>query len=269
MTEIHTVGQASINNLSEIHTVAPKFNAVLCLDFIHQAYISGELSNVSVLSLPASGLPYRIDQEMGLNRVSDFYSKIVILVHKSSKGRVFEKGKHEGRKRGEKKERRKHRKGNSEERSRVGDKFHREDKRFLPKERGEEDEKSDLTEEDKQPLSSQSLCYLSDGGKTHADSVPQKNKIVETSLRSYDKETRTAESLYQDLIANLEESFQFELNNLVDQEWLFGTTKQDRHGYKRLKVCHDVSCHADSTTRLRAQYLPEADVYGLPYTIPF
>ncbi|KAL3592998.1 hypothetical protein D5086_011638 [Populus alba] len=175
-----------------------------------------------------------------------------------------------------------------------------EDKRFLPKERGEEDEKSDLTEEDKQPLSSQSLCYLSDGGKTHgtiiriqlplrrhrehaapvngaglcsslgtADSVPQKNKIVETSLRSYDKETRTAESLYQDLIANLEESFQFELNNLVDQEWLFGTTKQDRHGYKRLKVCHDVSCHADSTTRLRAQYLPEADVYGLPYTIPF
>ncbi|KAG6774744.1 hypothetical protein POTOM_022113 [Populus tomentosa] len=102
-----------------------------------------------------------------------------------------------------------------------------------------------------------------------ADSVPQKNKIVETSLRSYDKETRTAESLYQDLIANLEESFQFELNNLVDQEWLFGTTKQDRHGYKRLKVCHDVSCHADSTTRLRAQYVPEADVYGLPYTIPF
>lgn len=215
-------------------------------------------------------------------------------------GESFEKGKHEGRKRGEKKERRKHRKGNSEERSRVGDKFHREDKRFLPKERGEEDEKSDLTEEDKQPLSSQSLCYLSDGGKTHgtiiriqlplrrhrehtapvngaglcsslgtADSVPQKNKIVETSLRSYDKETRTAESLYQDLIANFEESFQFELNNLVDQEWLFGTTKQDRHGYKRLKVCHDVSCHADSTTRLRAQYLPEADVYGLPYTIPF
>lgn len=102
-----------------------------------------------------------------------------------------------------------------------------------------------------------------------ADSVPQKNKIVETSLRSYDKEMRTAESLYQDLIANLEESFQFELNNLVDQEWLFGTTKQDRHGYKRLKVCHDVSCHADSTTRLCAQYLPEADVYGLPYTIPF
>ncbi|XP_011003056.1 PREDICTED: uncharacterized protein LOC105109889 [Populus euphratica] len=215
-------------------------------------------------------------------------------------GESFEKGKHEGRKRGEKKERRKHRKGNSEERSRVADKFHLEDKRFLPKERGEEDEKSDLTEEDKQPLSSQSLCYLSDGGKTHGtiiriqlplrrhrghdapvngaglcsslgttDSVPQKNKIVETSLRSYDKEMRTAESLYQDLIANLEESFQFELNNLVDQEWLFGKTKQDRHGYKRLKVCHDVSCHADSTTRLCAQYLPEADVYGLPYTIPF
>jgi hypothetical protein len=27
-----------------------------------------------------------------------------------------------------------------------------------------------------------------------------------------------------------------------------------------LKVCRDVSCHAESTSRLRSQYLPEADV---------
>jgi hypothetical protein len=36
---------------------------------------------------------------------------------------------------------------------------------------GEKAEKSDLTEEDKQPVSSQSLCYLSDGGKTHGEFV--------------------------------------------------------------------------------------------------
>ena len=35
MTEIHTVGQASNNNLSEIHTVAPKFKAVLCVVVVH------------------------------------------------------------------------------------------------------------------------------------------------------------------------------------------------------------------------------------------
>jgi hypothetical protein len=35
MTEIHSVGQASNNNLSEIHTVAPKFKAVLCSSSTH------------------------------------------------------------------------------------------------------------------------------------------------------------------------------------------------------------------------------------------
>ncbi|CAK7346154.1 unnamed protein product [Dovyalis caffra] len=229
------------------------------------------------------------------------HSAIRLKILKRLQKESLKTEKRKGRKR-EKKERRKHRKGSSEERSCIGDKFHQEDQRLLPKDRGEDAEKSDLTEEDKQPLSSQSLCYLSDGGKTHgtiiriqlplrmhrepdasvngaglcsslgiADSVPQKNEIFETPLgdRSCDKEMRTAESLYQDLIANLEESFQFELNYLDDQEWLFGSRTQDRLGYKRLKVSHDVTCHADSTSRLCARYLSEADVHGLPYTIPF
>jgi len=88
--------------------------------------------------------------------------------------------------------------------------------------------------------------------------LSQEHQIIETSSgsRMYDDKRRKAESLYQGLIANLKEFFfHFELNNPD-----FGTQQSKKHGCQRLKVCRDVSCHAESTSRLRSQYLPEADV---------
>ncbi|KAJ6920916.1 hypothetical protein NC651_014478 [Populus alba x Populus x berolinensis] len=175
---------------------------------------------------------------MGLNRVSDFYSKIVILVHKSSKGRVSRREKHEGRKRGRRKKE-----------GSIGKETVRKEV-VLVISSIERTKGSFQRKEEKKmkraillrkisnlcPLRAFATCPMvaklmvpSFGFSCHlrrhrehtapvngaglcsslgtADSVPQKNKIVETSLRSYDKETRTAESLYQDLIANLEEIF--------------------------------------------------------------
>ncbi|KAJ6920923.1 hypothetical protein NC651_014484 [Populus alba x Populus x berolinensis] len=64
----------------------------------------------------------------------------------------------------EKKERRKHRKENKDQICYTVGKSHQEGKSFLPREKNEEAEKSDLTEEHNEPACLQNICYLSDDG---------------------------------------------------------------------------------------------------------
>jgi hypothetical protein len=80
---------------------------------------------------------------------------------------------------------------------------------------------------------------------------------------------RKADSPYKVLIEDwVSPPPQFELNDSDDQEWLFQASKRERHGNKILNACRDVLCH-ESSLFPRGHYLPEADVYALPYTIPF
>lgn len=98
---------------------------------------------------------------------------------------------------------------------------------------------------------------------------------AEKTSRSLDSkrknERRKSESPYKALIEDwVPPSLQFEQKDFEDQEWLFGRKKQERDGYKRFKSCHeDVSCLGSSTLWPCSHYLPEADVYALPYTLPF
>ncbi|KAG5246511.1 DNA ligase [Salix suchowensis] len=83
------------------------------------------------------------------------------------------------------------------------------------------------------------------------------------------KKKRKGDSLYKVLIEDwVSPPPQFELNDSDDQEWLFEAPKRERHGNKILNTCRDVLCH-ESSLFPRGHYLPEADVYALPYTIPF
>jgi hypothetical protein len=97
------------------------------------------------------------------------------------------------------------------------------------------------------------------------------SSVSETSwFRFHDRKTLKADSQYKGLVEDwVPPPLQFELKDSDDEEWLFGTLKQERHGNKRLNARHDISCRESSTLWPRARYLPESDVYALPYTIPF
>jgi hypothetical protein len=97
------------------------------------------------------------------------------------------------------------------------------------------------------------------------------SSVSETSwFRFHDRKTLKADSQYKGLVEDwVPPPLQFELKDSDDEEWLFGTLKQERHGNKRLNARHDISCRESSTLWPRAHYLPESDVYALPYTIPF
>ncbi|KAL2457820.1 hypothetical protein Fot_19542 [Forsythia ovata] len=56
-----------------------------------------------------------------------------------------------------------------------------------------------------------------------------------------------------------------------DEEWLVRGKNQDVHVESKLKPCNDPisSCSSTSVLGPRARYLHEADVYALPFTVPF
>ncbi|KAI5655955.1 hypothetical protein M9H77_24748 [Catharanthus roseus] len=80
---------------------------------------------------------------------------------------------------------------------------------------------------------------------------------------------------YTDLAVNwIPPSTHFEASDADDQEWLFGTKQEhqlvQRHtDEKNDKVLSQISCSSSASLWPAAQYLPGADIYSLPYTIPF
>lgn len=89
--------------------------------------------------------------------------------------------------------------------------------------------------------------------------------------KSHEKREQTVDSLYKVLIEDwIPSSLEFDQDNFDDQEWFFPQNKRESHGNKRFKLSyHDESCHASPSLWPSARYLHEADVYALPYTVPF
>lgn len=54
-----------------------------------------------------------------------------------------------------------------------------------------------------------------------------------------------------------------------NQEWLFETKGHDSNGVKRFKVGNDALCCRGTMLWPRARHMPEADIYALPFTVPF
>ncbi len=78
------------------------------------------------------------------------------------------------------------------------------------------------------------------------------------------------ESQYRVLIVNwvppplLNEHSKFD-----DQEWLFQRRQPRSDMIRKTNACNDDFCHGSYILYPHAQYLPEADIYALPYVVPF
>ena len=97
--------------------------------------------------------------------------------------------------------------------------------------------------------------------------VPRKIKLTK-----HEKKIQKTESLYKSLIENFVlPPPHYQGDDFGDEEWLFSTKhEEDTNGCKRFKACNDVSsCRSPTLWQQHAQYLPEADIYALPYSVPF
>ncbi|CAL5418482.1 unnamed protein product [Camellia sinensis] len=84
---------------------------------------------------------------------------------------------------------------------------------------------------------------------------------------SYVNKIRNVDSFYKDLIENwVPPLVQSEQTDLGEQEWLFQRKNQDG---ERCQASSNVLCRGSSTLWPHAQYLPEVDIYALPFTVPF
>ncbi|KAM7521237.1 hypothetical protein LguiB_020199 [Lonicera macranthoides] len=100
--------------------------------------------------------------------------------------------------------------------------------------------------------------------------VPDQRPSASGSTSSSYKKLKKASKIYTELMTNwVPPTLERVLPDSGDQEWLFGGKRQKREGEQRKEGSDDVSCCCSSALQPRARYLPEADIYALPYTIPF
>ncbi|KAL3514791.1 hypothetical protein ACH5RR_027508 [Cinchona calisaya] len=86
----------------------------------------------------------------------------------------------------------------------------------------------------------------------------------------YKKLKRVAER-YRDLIENWTPPSQLGEHMVIDDEdWLFGRKHQQKQPEKNVRQSSEVSsCSSSSSLWPRAHYLPDLDIYALPYSVPF
>ncbi|KAI3922604.1 hypothetical protein MKX01_006293 [Papaver californicum] len=109
-------------------------------------------------------------------------------------------------------------------------------------------------------------CSTSGRNELHA----QDDVHVSTSCGSKSA-PRGIDLQFRDLIENwVPPTLQLYRTDFDDQEWLFEMNPQRKHEAKRLKPSsNDIDSCCGSFGWPRAFYLPAADMYALPYTVPF
>ncbi|KAM7514045.1 hypothetical protein LguiA_003628 [Lonicera macranthoides] len=151
-------------------------------------------------------------------------------------------------------------------------------------------ERSDLTEEYGQPVDSNNPCNSSDStqnsNKRKRDSSSSNGDHIRTPLQKH-KEADALASKEQlcspkdSTPIGSATSFEDEMRRLCwvfpplkneepefdDLEWLF--RRKIQNSEKKFRSGREVSCCGNSTLWPRAHYLAEADIYTLPYTVPF
>ncbi|XP_008221233.1 PREDICTED: uncharacterized protein LOC103321223 [Prunus mume] len=106
-------------------------------------------------------------------------------------------------------------------------------------------------------------CSTSEGMET----IGQKR----SASAAFENQIQSEDSLHATLIENwIPPPDQFADVGDGDEEWLFGTKHQNRCGSKRFKASNnEVSSCTRSALWPQAQWLLEAGVYALPFTVPF
>jgi len=83
--------------------------------------------------------------------------------------------------------------------------------------------------------------------------------------KTVDDEIRSVESLCKSLLHI--QPIAYELFDALDQDWLFSSVKiEAKHVSKKQKTD---AFRCSKSLWPRAQFMPEVDIYALPYTIPF
>jgi len=88
---------------------------------------------------------------------------------------------------------------------------------------------------------------------------------VAAANETVDDESRRMESLYKSLLHI--QPITYELGPL-DQDWLFSSVPKETRPLSKKQKTDAFQC-SKSLLQPRAQYMPEADIYALPYTVPF
>lgn len=92
------------------------------------------------------------------------------------------------------------------------------------------------------------------------------------STKPIDSKRGRKASLYNSLFQNWNScALQLKGFELEDQDWWLSTSQRQEQtqATKKVKPVSDAPVCSSSTLWPRAQYLPEADIYALPYTVPF
>jgi hypothetical protein len=89
---------------------------------------------------------------------------------------------------------------------------------------------------------------------------------VAAANETVDDESRRMESLYKSLLHI--QPIAYQLLDSLDQDWLFSSVPKQTMPVSKKQKIDAVQC-SKSLLQPRAQYMPEADIYALPYTVPF
>ncbi|XP_038703429.1 uncharacterized protein LOC119999762 isoform X2 [Tripterygium wilfordii] len=93
---------------------------------------------------------------------------------------------------------------------------------------------------------------------------------LDRRAKSYQNKMQKTESLYRNLIQEwLPPSIQLGQENLDDQDWLFGVKRENGNDSKGIAASQDVARCRSPTLWPCAHYLPEANIFALPFTVPF
>ncbi|OMO75424.1 hypothetical protein COLO4_26117 [Corchorus olitorius] len=135
-----------------------------------------------------------------------------------------------------------------------------------------------------QPIAQEQCVLLKIKANTITPVVPEQKKCplmerIEQSLPSfsstsrYDSKIKKAALQYKALFENwVPPPPPLQLENEDDDDWLFTSKKQGQPAAKRTSLVDTGStCHASAgaTSWPRAQFLPEVEIYALPYTVPY
>ncbi|KAF8406613.1 hypothetical protein HHK36_008703 [Tetracentron sinense] len=108
----------------------------------------------------------------------------------------------------------------------------------------------------------------STSGSTEIIAQPKAETVSRSSL--FGNGPLQIESQVRELIENwVPPPIQVEHTDFDDQEWLFETKQHHKQGDENFKASNDGSLYGCSTLWPHACYLPQADIYALPYTVPF
>ncbi|XP_007017860.2 PREDICTED: uncharacterized protein LOC18591588 [Theobroma cacao] len=98
----------------------------------------------------------------------------------------------------------------------------------------------------------------------------RKQQIPSSGTSVFGNKMKKAALQYKTLLEDLMPlPLQLQNHDDYDDDWLFKSKQQGKHAGERSKVDDDVRCPTIATSCPRAHFLPDVEIYALPYTVPF